>query len=98
MADGLPYRNDMRIYEIYMNLAGAALALTAIHGAALATELGSDLRQEVISICTPDAYRLCPQSLSSVSDAAACMRRKHAQLTPTCRVTFDRVVRVLAQK
>ncbi len=81
-----------------MNLIGGALALTAIQGVALASELAPDLKQEVISNCAPDAYRLCPQSLSSVSDAAVCMRHNRAHLTPTCRVAFDRAVRILAQK
>ena len=86
----------MRIYERYATLAGALVALAAM--GAQAGELSADLKQEVLANCMSDAYRLCPQSLGSVSEAAACMRGKHAQLTPLCRVAFDRAARVLAQK
>lgn len=88
----------MHIYEIYRNLAGAVVVLAATQGAALAGEITPDLKQEVMSNCAQDAYRLCPQSLSSVSEAAACMRHKRGELAPVCRVSFDRAVRVLAQK
>ena len=88
----------MSIYKKYRNLVGAALAISALHGTAVANSLAPDLQQQVIAICSPDAYRLCPQSLTSVGEAATCMRRKHSELTPTCRVAFDRVVRILAQK
>jgi hypothetical protein len=51
----------------------------------------------VIASCSSDAYRLCPQSLGSESDAVSCMKSKRSQLEQTCRVAYDKVVRVLAQ-
>ena len=88
----------MSISNLRKNFAGVALAIAAFHGTALANSLAPDVQQQVIAICSPDAYRLCPQSMGSVGEVAACMRHKHAELTPTCRVAFDRVVRILAQK
>jgi hypothetical protein len=88
----------MQTFARYTNPLGGALALLAVYSSAMAGEVTADLRQEVISTCAPDAYRLCPQSLTSVSDAAACMRRKRAERSATCRLVFDKAARVLAQK
>ena len=89
---------NMRIHGRFINIAGMALAIGGFPGAVWATPLAPDQQQEVIATCSPDAYRLCPQSMSSVSEVAICMRRKHSELSPTCRISFDKVVRILAQK
>ena len=62
-----------------------------------ARDLDPALRQIVIANCSEDAYRLCPQSLGNEQDAVSCMKGKRAQMNHTCRSTYDKVVRVLAQ-
>jgi hypothetical protein len=63
--------------------------------AAQAREIDSQLREDVITNCSTDAYRLCPQSLGDETAAVKCMRKNRAQLNKTCRVVYDKVVRVL---
>ena len=75
----------------------AAGLFASSYGAALARDLDPDLRQFVIASCSQDAYRLCPQSLSSEKDAVSCMRSKRSQLAGVCRTAYDKAARVLAQ-
>jgi len=77
-------------------LSSAVVALsfcTAL--AAQAREIDPELRQYVIANCSDDAYRLCPQSLGNENDAVKCMRKNRSQLNQTCRVAYDKVVRVM---
>ena len=77
------------------NVALAAGVLIAALGAADARELDDSMKQYVIASCSDDAFRLCPSSLGSTSDAVACMKAKRAQLNQTCRVAYDKVVYTL---
>ena len=77
------------------NVALAAGVLIAALGAADARELDDSMKQYVIASCSDDAFRLCPSSLGSTSDAVACMKTKRAQLKQTCRVAYDKVVYTL---
>lgn len=79
------------------SLAVAATLLASTLGAASARDLDPTLVQYVIASCSQDAYRLCPQSLSSEKDAVSCMKAKHSQLNGICRTAYDKVARVLAQ-
>ena len=76
-----------------------AVAFVAVSfGAALAAqarEIDAELRQYVITSCSTDAYRLCPQSLGDEGEAVKCMRKYRSQLNLTCRVAYDKVVHVL---
>jgi hypothetical protein len=79
-------------------MAGAvAVASFCAALAAQAREIDPELRQYVIASCSTDAYRFCPQSLGNETDAVKCMRKNRAQLNQTCRVAYDKVVRVLRQ-
>jgi hypothetical protein len=86
-----------RILLVSFNAALAAVALIAALGGADARELDASMKQYVIVSCSDDAYRLCPTSLGSTSDAVACMKAKRAQLNQTCRVAYDKVVNTLRQ-
>lgn len=79
-------------------MAGAVAAMSFCAAlAAEAREIDPELRQYVITSCSTDAYRLCPQSLGNESEAVRCMRKNRAQLNRICRVAYDKVVRVLAK-
>ncbi len=79
-------------------LASASVAVSLCASlAAEARDIDPELRQYVIASCSSDAYRLCPQSLGSEREAVNCMKSKRAQLDKTCRVAYDKAVRVLAQ-
>jgi hypothetical protein len=65
--------------------------------AAMAKDLDPQTRQAVISSCSTDAYRLCPQSLASEKDAVHCMATKRRELGQICRVAYEKAVRTLAQ-
>lgn len=80
-----------------LGLAHAIVAASMLVGAANAAELAPDMRQYVIASCSADAFRLCPQSLDSENSAVKCMRTKRRELGQTCRVAYDKAVRVLAQ-
>ncbi len=87
----------MSNYKLSVTIAGAVLAFSFC-SALKAKDLDADLRQQVIANCSADAMKLCPQSLTSESEAVSCMRKKRRDLTPVCRAAYDQVVRVLAQK
>ena len=74
-------------------LAAGLLASTA----AGARDLDPQVKQYVISTCSGDAYRLCPQSLTSEKDAVSCMKTKRRELGPACRMAYDKAARLLAQ-
>jgi hypothetical protein len=63
--------------------------------AAQAREIDPQLREYVITSCSTDAYRLCPQALGDETAAVQCMRKNRSQLNQICRVAYDKVVRVL---
>ena len=86
---------DNRTFRALARAIAAASFCAAI--AAQAREIDPELRQYVISSCSTDAYRLCPASLNSDTDAVKCMRKNRSQLNQTCRVAYDKVVRVLRQ-
>ena len=75
----------------------AAIAVGALAFGANARDLDPSLKQYVIASCSEDAFRLCPQSLTSERDAVSCMKTKRSQLNQTCRVAYDKAVRVLSQ-
>ncbi len=77
---------------------GLMLALTLTSSAlAGATDVSPELRQRALVTCTDDALRLCPSSLTDEAAAVSCMAGHRPQLTPSCRVVYDQVARVLRQ-
>jgi hypothetical protein len=46
---------------------------------------GTDAERQA---CTPDAMRLCSDSIPDVAKVTACMKAKHAQLSDACRVAM----------
>jgi hypothetical protein len=63
----------------------AALVCLAVGPAAAQGAPGQvDVRQA----CTPDAMRLCSDTIPDVAKTTACMKAKRAQLTPECRTAM----------
>jgi hypothetical protein len=62
-----------------------------------ALDVSPALRDQAIQNCQGDALRLCPESLTDEGAAVSCMATKRPQLSPSCRVVYDRVARVLKQ-
>jgi len=63
----------------------AALLCLAIGQAAAQGAPGQvDVRQA----CTPDAMRLCSDTIPDVTRTTACMKAKRSQLSPECRVAM----------
>ncbi len=73
-------------------------AMVAAINAAGARDLDPELRQYVISSCSEDAYRLCPQSLGNERDAVSCMKSNRAKLNRTCRSAYDKAAHSLAMR
>jgi hypothetical protein len=65
--------------------------------AAQAKDLDPQTRYYVIASCSQDAYRLCPNALSSAKDAVNCMGAKRRELGQVCRVAYEKSVRILSQ-
>jgi len=65
----------------------AALLCLAIGQAAAQGAPGSG-QVDVRQACTPDAMRLCSDTIPDVTRTTACMRAKRAQLSPECRVAM----------
>ena len=86
----------LTFHRSFRAFAGTIAALSFCAAlAAQAREIDPQLREYVITSCSTDAYRLCPQSLGDESAAVRCMRKNRAQLNQICRVAYDKVVRVL---
>ena len=69
-----------------------AAAILASSGP-LQAKLRSDkaaLRAEAEHACYGDAQSLCPDAIPDEAKVTACMKTKHAQLSPACRKIFDR--------
>lgn len=69
-----------------------ALTSAALAGA---NDVSPELRQRALDTCSGDAMRLCPLSMSDEASAVSCLASKRPQLTPSCRVVYDQVARVL---
>jgi len=52
-----------------------ALLASSFCAGAKAKDLDADMRQQVIASYSADAMKLCPQSLTSESEAVSCMRK-----------------------
>ncbi|MGI3901743.1 MAG: hypothetical protein ACRYGP_10920 [Janthinobacterium lividum] len=62
-----------------------------------AMDVSADLRQRAIQTCQGDAVRLCPEALTDEGAAVSCMAAKRPQLSPSCRVVYDQVARILKE-
>ena len=62
-----------------------------------AQDVSPELRQRAIQNCSSDALRLCPQAITDEGAAVSCMANKRPELTPSCRIVYDQVARVLKQ-
>ena len=61
--------------------AGVALAAMAASGPALAEYRGSEAQRQA---CTPDVMRLCSEFIPDVGRIVGCMKRRRAELSPSC--------------
>jgi len=48
--------------------------------------------------CTPDAFRLCGNHIPNVEAITACMRAKKSQLSPACKLVFDKPPTTVARR
>jgi hypothetical protein len=49
---------------------------------------GAEVPVDVQQACTPDAMRLCSDTIPDVARTTACMKAKRAQLSQECRVAM----------
>ena len=63
-----------------------AVAISLTSFAAHAVEATAEQRRA----CTPDAFRLCSAHIPNVEAITACMRAKKSELSPACKVVFDK--------
>ena len=64
----------------------AAVAISLTSFAAHAVEATAEQRRA----CTPDAFRLCSAHIPNVEAITACMRAKKSELSPACKLVFDK--------
>jgi len=73
----------------------AAVAISLTSFAAHAVEATAEQRRA----CTPDAFRLCSAHIPNVEAITACMRAKKSELSPACKLVFDKApTKVAANK
>ncbi|MGI4942108.1 MAG: hypothetical protein ACRYHQ_16360, partial [Janthinobacterium lividum] len=82
----------MKIVVPFALLASLGATSACLAGA---QDVSPQLRQTAIDNCSGDAMRLCPMAMSDEAAAVSCMADKRPQLTPSCRVVYDQVARVL---
>jgi hypothetical protein len=73
-------RTILRVFRLA--LPAGALLLYGLGGA------GAEVSADVQQACTPDAMRLCSDTIPDVARTTACMKAKRAQLSPECRVAM----------
>ena len=78
-----------RVLQLLVSL---GMTSTCLAGA---QDVSPALRQSALDTCSGDAMRLCPMAMSDEASAVSCMADKRPQLTPSCRVVYDQVARVL---
>jgi hypothetical protein len=61
-----------------------ALLFCSLHQAGAQGTTPVDVQQA----CTPDAMRLCSDTIPDVAKTTACMKAKHAQVSKECRVAM----------
>lgn len=71
-----------------------AVAISLTSFAAHAVEATAEQRRA----CTPDAFRLCSAHIPNVEAITACMRAKKSELSPACKVVFDKAPTKVANK
>ena len=64
----------------------AAVAISLTSFTAHAVEATAEQRRA----CTPDAFRLCSNHIPNVEAITACMRAKKSELSPACKLVFDK--------
>ena len=70
-------------------LSFAALAVAAFFAAAVPAQAqGTEEQQEA---CTPDAVKLCQNTIPDIPKTEACMKAHYAQLSPRCQRAFNEV-------
>lgn len=67
-----------------------ALPVVALLGLAIghAAAQGAPGQVDVRQACTPDAMRLCSDTIPDVARTTACMKAKRAQLSSECRLAM----------
>ena len=60
-------------------------------------DISPALRQKTIAVCTGDAERLCPDSLSNEEQAISCLAGKRSQLNSACKSSYDQVAHILKE-
>ena len=63
-----------------------ALLFCSLHQAGAQGTVPVDVQQA----CTPDAMRLCNDTIPDVAKTTACMKAKHAQVSKECRLEIGR--------
>jgi hypothetical protein len=71
-----------------------AVAISLTSFAAHAVEATAEQRRA----CTPDAFRLCSSHIPNVEAITACMRAKKSELSPACKLVFDKAPTKVAAK
>jgi hypothetical protein len=72
-----------------------AVAISLTSFAAHAVEATAEQRRA----CTPDAFRLCSAHIPNVEAITSCMRAKKSELSPACKLVFDKPAKAtVAQK
>jgi hypothetical protein len=61
-----------------------ALLFCSLHQASAQGTVPVDVQQA----CTPDAMRLCNDTIPDVAKTTACMKAKHAQVSKECRLAM----------
>jgi hypothetical protein len=74
----------MRSFFLVCRLALPVCAVLLCGAGGASAEVPADVQQA----CTPDAMRLCGDTIPDVTRTTACMKAKRAQLSTECRVAM----------
>jgi hypothetical protein len=72
------------VFVCRLALPVCAALLCSLHQAGAQGTTPVDVQQA----CTPDAMRLCSDTIPDVARTTACMKAKHAQISKECRVAM----------
>ena len=80
---------DMRIARLVALLTTLTVSSTAF---AATVTMTPEFRARAQEVCSGDVMQFCPENMMDDQATAACMKARHAELSPDCRAIVEKGV------
>ncbi len=82
-------RLDMRIARLVVLFTTLTISPTAF---AATVTMTPEFRARAQEVCSGDVMQFCPENMMDEQATAACMKARHAELSPDCRAIVEKGV------